>query len=175
MQQKVTEIAEGGEEEIWLLEHPPLYTAGTSAKAQDLLNPAFPVYDAGRGGLKARYAPHVPDIRHFVQTMEQWIIATLAEHGVKGELREGRIGVWVRSGTHEAKIAALGIRISRGISYHGIAINLNPNLAHYQGIIPCGIREHGVTSLHALGITISMQELDASLQRTCPFLLDEQA
>jgi lipoyl(octanoyl) transferase len=189
MRTKVDDIANGGAEEIWLLQHPPLYTAGTSAKAQDLINPAFPVYDAERGGqytyhgpgqrtiytmlnLKARYAPHVPDVRHFVQTMECWIITTLAAHGIKGELREGRIGVWVRQGTSEAKIAAFGIRISKGISYHGIAINLNPDLTHYQGIIPCGIREFGVTSFQALGVKITMQELDETLRRTCPFLLD---
>jgi lipoyl(octanoyl) transferase len=186
MQAKVQDIAVGGQEEIWLLEHPPLYTAGTSAKADDLLSSPFPVYTAGRGGqytyhgpgqriaylmlnLKARYAPKVPDIRHFVQTLEQWIINSLAEYGVKGELREGRIGVWVRRGNSEAKIAALGIRISKGVSYHGIAINLNPDLSHYQGIIPCGIRDYGVTSLHQMGVNIAMQELDATLIRTCPF------
>jgi lipoyl(octanoyl) transferase len=187
MEAKVAQIALGAEEEIWLLEHPSLYTGGTSAKTQDLLNPAFPVYQSGRGGqytyhgpemriiysmlnVKARYAPKVPDVRHFVQTMEQWIIDVLQEFGIKGELRTGRIGIWVATKHSEAKIAALGIRISKGVSYHGAAINLNPDLSHYNGIVPCGIKQYGVTSMHQLGAKISMNELDYAIKQHCPFI-----
>ncbi len=187
MERRVTAIADGTAcEQIWLVEHPPLYTAGTSAKSSDLIHARFPVHTTGRGGqytyhgpeqrvayvmlnLKQRYAPHVPDVRHFVQTLEQWIIDTLAAQGVQGERREGRIGIWVTDGQHEAKIAALGIRLRRGVSYHGIAINLNPDLTHFNGIVPCGIRQHGVTSLHQLGVTIDMDALDDTLKTHCPF------
>jgi lipoyl(octanoyl) transferase len=187
MEAKVAQIAGGATEEIWLLEHPPLYTAGTSAKAHDLLDAALPVYQSGRGGqytyhgpnmriiyamlnLKVRYAPKVPDVRHYVQTMEQWIIDVLQEFGIKGELREGRVGIWVATKHSEAKIAALGIRISKGVSYHGLAINLNPDLSHYNGIVPCGIKQYGVTSMHQLGVTISMNELDCAIKQHCPFI-----
>lgn len=167
-------------EQVWLLEHPPLYTGGTSAKASDLLSAPFPVYETGRGGqytyhgpgqrvgyvmldLKARGAQ---DVRLYVQKLEAWIIGVLAEFGVKGELREGRIGVWVvEPSGRESKIAALGIRVKQWVTYHGIAINVNPDLSHYAGIVPCGIKEHGVTSLHALGVSASMAEVDAALKR----------
>lgn len=214
MEQRVADIRSGAADElIWLVEHPPLYTAGSSAKAVDLLNPQFPVHATGRGGqytyhgpgqrvayvmldLKRRYAPEVPDLRKFVQSLEQWIILTLAECGVQAFTREGRIGVWVEcekqeEGTRrsadrlsleptpvasdsnreqgqyktEKKIAALGIRIRNGVSYHGIAINVNPNLAHYAGIVPCGIREFGVTSLHDIGVMVNMDELDVALEK----------
>jgi lipoyl(octanoyl) transferase len=188
MEAHVAAMAEGtAEEQIWLLEHPPLYTGGTSAKASDLLSTQFPVYPTGRGGqytyhgpgqrvayamlnLRARYG--TPDVRRYVCQLESWIIATLAEFGIKGERREGRVGIWVAqppSAEHpfgrEDKIAALGIRVRRWISFHGIAINVNPDLSHFGGIVPCGIREHGVTSLAALGVHISMEELDAALMR----------
>ncbi len=172
---------------IWLLEHPPLYTAGTSAKATDLLSQRFPVYDAGRGGeytyhgpgqrvgyimldLKKRYAPNTPDIRDFVKTLEQWVMDSLSEFGVTAFTREGRIGVWVNTPSGgEAKIAAQGIRIRHGVSYHGIAVNVHPDLTHFAGIVPCGIREFGVTSLHALGKIVSLAELDTALMKHCPF------
>jgi lipoyl(octanoyl) transferase len=189
MEQRVAGIRAGSESEcIWLLEHPPLYTAGTSAKASDLLSQRFPVYDAGRGGeytyhgpgqrvgyimldLKKRYAPNTPDIRDFVKTLEQWVIASLSEFGVNAFTREGRIGVWVQTPTGgEAKIAAQGIRIRHGVSYHGIAINVHPNLTHFAGIVPCGIREFGVTSLHTLGKNVSLAELDTALMKHCPFV-----
>ncbi len=187
MQQRVVGIADGStSEQLWLVEHPPLYTAGTSAKATDLLDTRFPVHDTGRGGqytyhghgqrvvyvmlnLKQRYAPNVPDIRHFVRTLEQWIIDTLAEFGIKGERREGRVGIWVAHDGTESKIAALGVRISRGVSYHGIAINVSPDLSHYSGIIPCGISQYGVTSMKALGAKATLTEIDHTLQRHCPF------
>ncbi len=188
MQERARVIADGTAEElVWLLEHPPLYTGGTSARAEHLLHSSFPVFETGRGGqytyhgpgqrvvyvmldLKARYAPQVPDVRHFVRTLEQWLIDTLAEFGVAGERREGRVGIWVGDGAGEAKIAALGIRISRGVSLHGVSINVCPDLAHFAGIVPCGIREHGVTSLAALGVDASMEEMDLALRRSCPFV-----
>jgi len=165
---------------VWLVEHPPLYTAGTSAKGADLLNPAFPVFETGRGG---QYTYHGPgqrvaytmldlrsrgqDIRAFVKQLEQWIILTLAEFGVEGFTRDGRIGVWVHTPTGgEAKIAALGIRVQGWVTSHGIAINVMPDLSHYLGIVPCGIREFGVTSLAALGVRVAMDEVDAALQRS---------
>jgi lipoyl(octanoyl) transferase len=187
METRVAQIAEGvADEAIWLLEHPPLYTAGSSAKSHDLLQNNLPVFQTGRGGqftyhgpnqriiyamlnLKDRYAPKVPDVRDFVFTMEQWIIDVIAEFGIKGELRSGRVGIWVAQQGREDKIAAIGIRISRGVSYHGLAINLNPDLSHYSGIVPCGIKEYGVTSMHALGCKISMSELDSAIQKHCPF------
>lgn len=185
MQARVAAIQDGTEDElIWLLEHPPLYTAGTSAKASDLLDSSrFPVYDTGRGGqytyhgpgqrvgyvmldLKARAqaAGTSPDLRLFVQMLERWIIATLAHFGIKGDVRDGRIGVWVDHNGAEKKIAALGIRVQRWVSFHGIAINVNPDLSHFGGIVPCGLRQFGVTSLHDLGVQITMNELDTVLK-----------
>lgn len=180
MRQRAGEIAAGSAREaVWLLEHPPLYTAGTSAKPADLVDPGrFPVFETGRGGqytyhgpgqrvvylmlnLKARQA----DVRAFVGALEGWLIAALASLGVTAEGREGRVGLWV---THpngrEDKIAAIGIRLHRWVSYHGVSINVAPNLAHFSGIVPCGIREHGVTSLAALGVGADMRELDAALK-----------
>jgi len=184
MEARVAAMLEGlAGEQVWLLEHPPLYTGGTSAKADDLLDTPFPVYETGRGGqytyhgpgqrvgyvmldLKRRAAPAQPDLRSYVQQLEAWIIATLAEFGIRGELREGRIGVWVvEPSGKESKIAALGIRVKQWVTYHGIALNVSPDLSHYAGIVPCGIKEHGVTSLHALGVNVSMAEVDAALQR----------
>lgn len=167
-------------EMIWLLEHPPLYTAGTSAKTADLLNPRFPVFETGRGGeytyhgpgqrvgyvmldLKKRQA--VPDIKLYVWQLEEWIIRALSEFGIKGERRTGRVGIWVANNGTESKIAALGVRIRHWVSYHGISINVDPDLSHFAGIVPCGIREFGVTSCHDLGIKISMNDLDAALMK----------
>lgn len=173
-------------ERVWLLEHPPLYTSGTSAKVADLVQPdRFPVYDAGRGG---QYTYHGPgqriayvqlnlaqrgkDIRCYVRALEQWIIDCLADFGITAEQRTGRVGVWVvmADGT-EAKIAALGVRVRKWVSLHGISINVAPDLTHFTGIVPCGIQNHGVTSLAGLGMTVSMAELDLSLMQHFPNVL----
>ncbi len=177
-------------ERIWLLEHPPLYTAGTSAKLSDLLLPdLFPVHVAGRGG---EYTYHGPgqriayvhlnlaqrgkDVRCYVNQLENWIIATLAEFGIKGERRDGRIGVWViEVSGREAKIAALGVRVKRWVTLHGISINVSPDLSHFKGIIPCGIASYGVTSFEALGKAVSIAELDAALTYHFPFIFGDIA
>ncbi len=175
-------------EAVWLLEHPPLYTAGTSARPEDLTDPGrFPVFPSRRGG---QYTYHGPgqriayvmldvaargrDLRAFVAAIEDWVIATLADFGVKGERREGRVGVWVArpekpplpDGTpREDKIAAIGLRLRKWISFHGLSINVDPDLSHYEGIVPCGIAGHGVTSLADLGIAATMADVDAALKR----------
>jgi len=182
-------IAGQAQERIWLLEHPPLYTAGTSANPCDLIDAnRFDVFETRRGG---QYTYHGPgqrviyvmldlnnrgrDIRQFVKKMEQWVIATLAEFGVKGEIKEGRVGVWVArpekaplsDGTmREDKIAAIGVRLRKWVSFHGISINVEPQLSHYDGIVPCGISGHGVTSLVDLGVPVGMPDLDIAL-KTC--------
>lgn len=183
MDERVAAIAAGeAREAVWLLEHPALYTAGTSASPEDLLDPRFPVFAAGRGG---QYTYHGPgqrvgylmldlkhrgrDVRAYVQTLEGWIIATLAAFGVEGFTREGRIGVWVAVPGGEAKIAALGVRVQQWVTSHGICLNVAPDLSHYAGIVPCGIREFGVTSLKALGVDASMAEVDAALKQHFPF------
>ena len=185
MEQRVADILAGRAPElIWLLEHPPLYTSGTSAKPADLLSPqGFPVYEAGRGG---QYTYHGPgqrvayvmfdlkkrgkmDVRSYVQSLEGWIIRVLAEFGVEGVVREGRIGVWVGTPQGEEKIAAIGIRIRKWVTFHGICINVNPDLSHYAGIVPCGISEFGVTSLQKLGVVANMEEVDAALKKACIF------
>jgi lipoyl(octanoyl) transferase len=190
MQDRVASIRNGtANEAIWLLEHPALYTAGTSARPADLTDPArFPVYEARRGG---QYTYHGPgqrvvytmldvgargrDVRAFVQTLETWVIAALAEFGLTGHIREGRVGVWIErpdkppmpDGTpREDKIAAIGIRLSKWISFHGLSINVEPNLSHFDGIVPCGITGHGITSLVDLGLPVTMDDLDAALKRT---------
>lgn len=227
MAARVTAIQRGEAEElVWLVEHPPLYTAGTSAKGSDLLQPAdaggdagstmnhcapsaLPVFETGRGGQytyhgpgqrvaylmldlkkRARAKGGEPDLRAYVKQLEQWIIVTLAEFGIHGFTREGRVGVWVeervsgigyrvsetagamceaspepRAPSPEKKIAALGVRVQKWVTSHGIAINLNPDLSHYAGIVPCGIREFGVTSLHQMGRATTMEELDAALKK----------
>lgn len=182
MEDRVAAIRSGTAPElVWLLEHPPLYTAGTSARPEELLAPErFPVFPSGRGG---RYTYHGPgqrvayvmldlnqrgaDIRAYVCALESWIIATLKCLGVRAERRKGRIGIWIvnRAGD-EAKIAAIGVRVRRWITYHGIAINVAPNLTHFDGILPCGIAEHGVTSLQALGLGTSLDDLDCVLHET---------
>jgi lipoyl(octanoyl) transferase len=185
MQSRIAGIHGGTEpEKIWLVEHPPLYTAGTSARPEDLQSSArFPTYQAGRGGQWTYHGPgqrvvylmldlkrphgKVPprDVRAFVQGLEAWMINTLAEFGIKGELRDGRVGIWVVDGGQEKKIGAVGVRVSRWVSWHGLALNVNPELEHFSGIVPCGIREHGVTSLADLGVNVTMAELDEALQR----------
>lgn len=173
-------IANGTEpERVWLLEHPPLYTAGTSARDSDLVEPQrFPVFRAGRGGQFTYHGPgqrvayvmldlhrRGGDVRAFVAGLERWVIDTLGDFGVTGERREDRVGVWVTRPGREDKIAAIGIRIRRWVSFHGIAINVAPDLSHFSGIVPCGIRDHGVTSLADLGISADMNAVDRSLQR----------
>lgn len=188
MEDRAAQIAAGDADEmVWLLEHPPLYTAGTSAKREDLTDPdRFPVYTSQRGG---QYTYHGPgqrviyvmldlnkrgrDVRAFVQKLEEWVIATLAEFNVRGEIREGRVGVWVVrddkpltiSGQKaEDKIAAIGIRLRKWVSFHGISINVEPDLSHFTGIVPCGITEYGVTSLVDLGLPVTMDDVDVALR-----------
>lgn len=190
MEARAAAIAEGrAPEAVWLLEHPPVYTAGTSAKREDLIAPdSFPVYEAGRGG---QYTYHGPgqrvaycminlnergrDVRQFVCALENWVIATLAEFNVTGERRPGRVGVWVvrpdkpanpDGSPREDKIAAIGVKLRRWVSFHGISINVEPDLSHFEGIIPCGIRAHGVTSLVDLGLPVTLADVDAALIRT---------
>jgi lipoyl(octanoyl) transferase len=164
---------------IWLLEHPPIYTAGTSASDSDLIEARFPVYRSGRGGQFTYHGPgqrvgyamldlksRKPDVRAYVQDLEQWLIETLALLGVKGERRAGRIGIWVQRGSREDKIAALGVRIKRWVTLHGVALNVTPDLSHFDGIVPCGIRAHGVTSLADLGIPAAMADVDVALKQS---------
>ena len=183
MEQRVADVRSGAADEaVWLLEHPPLYTAGTSAKAEDLLNPRFPVYDTGRGGQYTYHGPgqrigyviqdlkkrqQVPDIKKYVWQLEEWVIRSLAEFDVRGERREGRVGIWVGLGNgQEAKIAALGVRVRHWVTFHGVSINVDPDLSHFNGIVPCGIKEFGVTSLKALGRNVSMQDIDLALKKS---------
>jgi lipoyl(octanoyl) transferase len=179
MEDEVAAIARGEAPElVWLLEHPALYTAGTSAKDTDLVSPErFPVHHTGRGG---QYTYHGPgqrvayvmldlkkrgqDVRAFVAGLEEWLIATLAAFNVRGERREDRVGVWVRHEQREDKIAAIGIRLRHWVSYHGISLNVDPNLSHFDGIIPCGVSEHGVTSLVDLGLSVTMADADVTLK-----------
>ena len=190
METRVDAIAKGtADEAIWLLEHPPLYTSGTSAKPEDLTEPdRFPVFEARRGG---QYTYHGPgqrvvyvmldvgkrgrDVRAFVQQLEAWVIATLDQFNVRGEIRDGRVGVWVTrpekppqpDGTPaEDKIAAIGIRLRKWVSFHGISLNVEPELEHFSGIVPCGIADHGVTSLVDLGLPVTMDDLDVALKKT---------
>ena len=182
MEAKVAAIREGSApEEIWLLEHPPLYTAGTSAKAEDLLQARFPVYDAGRGGEYTYHGPGQrvayamldlqrrsggPDLRAYVHDLEEWIIRTLASFNLSGERREGRVGIWIDLGDgREEKIAAIGVRVRRWVTFHGISINVDPDLSHFSGIVPCGIADHGVTSLAALGYPVTLADLDVALRQ----------
>lgn len=182
MEGRVAAIGHGTAlERVWLLEHPPLYTAGTSARDQDLLQARFPSFKTGRGG---QYTYHGPgqrvayvmldlnrrdkrDVRLFVRDLEEWLIRALARLGVTGERRKGRVGIWVARGNgREDKIAAIGVRLKHWVSYHGVSLNVSPDLSHYSGIVPCGIAEAGlgVTSLAALGIGVSMSDADAALK-----------
>jgi lipoyl(octanoyl) transferase len=170
---------------VWLVEHKPLYTAGTSAKLEDLTDPErFPTAEAGRGGQWTYHGPgqrvayvmldltrphgSLPprDVRAYVTGLERWVIETLKDFGVTGEVREGRVGIWVATGPdEEKKIGAIGVRVSRWVTWHGLALNVNPDLSHFEGIVPCGIREHGVTSLADLGVKASMADVDEALRR----------
>ncbi len=185
MEQRVADIRGGeADEAMWLLEHPALYTAGSSAKEEDLLDARFPVYQTGRGGkytyhgpgqrvgyvmldLKARQSQ--PDIKAFICKLEEWLILTLADFGIKGERREGRVGIWVDLKPYgrigEAKIAAIGVRIRRWVTFHGVSLNLNPDLSHFNGIVPCGLAQFGVTSFEDLGVKFEKADVDAALQR----------
>ncbi|MEL6768979.1 MAG: lipoyl(octanoyl) transferase LipB [Pseudomonadota bacterium] len=192
MEARVAAIAAGEAAEcLWLLEHPPLYTAGASAKAADLRDAGrFPVIPVRRGG---QYTYHGPgqrvvyvmldvarrgrDLRHFVATLEDWVIATLSEFHVRGERRSGRVGVWVErpekprgpdGAVAEEKIAAIGVQLRRWVSFHGLALNVEPDLEHFDGIVPCGIADHGVTSLVDLGLPVTMGDVDLALRRTLP-------
>lgn len=186
MQAQVAAIrAEYAQEIVWLVEHPPLYTEGTSAKLEDLQDPMrFPTFKAGRGGQWTYHGPgqrvayvmlnlshshgSVParDVRCYVGGLERWVIETLRDFDIKGEIREGRVGIWVvRPDGREEKIGAIGVRVSHWVTWHGLSLNVAPDLSHFTGIVPCGIAEHGVTSLHALGVKVSMADVDAALQR----------
>jgi lipoyl(octanoyl) transferase len=185
MEARVAAIGAGEAPElVWLLEHPPLYTSGTSGKAADLLDARFPVFPTGRGGQLTYHGPgqrvayvmldlkrRRPDVRAFVASLEEWIIRTLAAFNVRGERREDRVGVWVRrpdkGPDHEDKIAAIGVRLRRWVSFHGIAINVEPELAHFAGIVPCGVADprYGVTSLLDLGQLVTIADLDVALRQ----------
>lgn len=196
MEARAEDIAAGrAGEAVWLLEHPPLYTAGTSARPEDLTDPdRFPVYPSRRGGQFTYHGPgqrvvyvmldvgrRGRDVRRFVRQLEEWIIATLAEFNVQGMRREGRVGVWVprpdlppgpSGALREDKIAAIGIRLRHWVSFHGVSINVDPDLGHYDGIVPCGITGHGVTSLVDLGLPVTMADLDVTLRRTFATVFD---
>ena len=188
MEERVAAIAAGqAPERVWLVEHPPLYTAGTSAQDEDLVDPGrFPVFRSGRGGQFTYHGPgqrvayvmldlnrRVPDLRRYVAALEAWLIGTLAAFNVRGERREDRVGVWVRRPDRpggpggepaEDKIAAIGIRVRRWVTYHGVSLNVEPDLGHFTGIVPCGVRRHGVTSLVDLGIPVTMPEVDGAMR-----------
>lgn len=169
---------------IWLVEHPPLYTAGTSAQAADVVDPRFPVIATGRGGKHTYHGPgqrvgylvldlnrRGRDVRRFVHAVEGWVIAALAQLGVEAFRAPGRVGIWTLDGGREAKIGAIGVRVKRWVTLHGFAVNVRPDLTHFDGIVPCGLAEHPVTSLHALGCDIDLETFDAALALTLrPFL-----
>jgi lipoyl(octanoyl) transferase len=178
MEARVAMIRAGTAAElVWLLEHPSLYTAGTSAKETDLLKAQFPVFQTGRGGQYTYHGPgqrvayvmvdlkkHGNDIRRYVWMLEEWLIQTLTQFDISGRRIEGRVGIWVGDDISAAKIAAIGVRVRHGITYHGVSINVNPDLSHFNGIVPCGIADAGVTSLWALGKDVTLVELDQVLK-----------
>ena len=197
MEERATAIAEGRATEcVWLVEHPPLYTAGTSAKPADLTDAnRFPVFETRRGG---QYTYHGPgqrvvyvmldvgkrghDVRRFVQQLENWVISTLDQFNLTGHIRDGRVGVWIErpdkpltatGEMSEDKIAAIGIRLRKWVSFHGISINVEPDLEHFSGIVPCGIRDHGVTSLVDLGLPVNMADVDVALRRQFPVVFGD--
>src|SRR5579863_8284882 len=185
MESRVADIADGRASElIWLLEHPPLYTSGTSGSTADLLDPRFPVFQSGRGGQLTYHGPgqrvayvmldlkrRRPDVRAYVAGLEQWIVRTLAAFNVRGERREDRVGVWVarpdKGNGFEDKIAAIGVRLRRWVSFHGISINVDPDLSHFSAIVPCGVTDprYGVTSLADLGLTATSADVDIALRQ----------
>ncbi len=186
MDERVDAIREGlAGERVWLLQHPAVYTAGTSARPQDMLDARFPVFQAGRGGQYTYHGPgqrvayvmldlqrRGPDIRRYVADLEQWLILTLHELGIAAGRREGRVGLWIDmtryGGSGESKIAAIGVRVRRWVTFHGISLNVDPDLSHFEGIVPCGITGHGVTSLAAIGATLPMHQIDQALQQAWP-------
>ena len=164
---------------VWLVEHPPIYTAGTSAKDSDLLDARFPVFKTGRGGQFTYHGPgqrvgyvmldlkrRKADVHAYVRDLEEWLIRTLARFNVRGERRAGRVGIWVARPGREDKIAALGVRVRRWVTFHGVSLHVEPDLSHFSGIVPCGIRDHGVTSLADLGLKVTMADVDAALRET---------
>lgn len=172
-------------EQVWLLEHPPLYTAGTSADPAEMLDPRFPVYDAGRGGRYTYHGPgqrvgyvmldlkkRGPDVRCFVHALEGWLIAALADLGVSARRAEGRVGIWTDDHGQEAKIGAIGVRVRRWVTFHGFSINVDPDLTHFSGIVPCGLDQFPVTSLSALGVKANLESLDDALKREFPSFLE---
>ena len=179
MEERVAAIARGSAPElVWLLEHPPIYTAGTSAKDTDLLDARFPVFKTGRGGQLTYHGPgqrvgyvmldlrrRRMDVRAFVHDLEAWLIAVLSDFGVTGRRREGYVGIWVERGGRLDKIAAIGVRVRHWITFHGVSLNVDPNLAHYSGIVPCGVRDGGITSLAGLDAHTSIAEVDRVMQR----------
>ena len=186
MEARALAVREGRARElVWLLEHPPLFTAGTSADPAELFNPmGFPVHEAGRGGRYTYHGPgqrvgylvldlekHGKDIRCFVHSLEGWMIDALSELGVAARREPGRIGIWTGEGAAEAKIGAIGVRVKRWVTFHGFSINVAPDLAHFGGIVPCGLPEFGVTSLSALGLEPSMERLDSALQSGFPLFI----
>ena len=191
MERRVAAIANGDEDEaVWLLEHPPLITSGTSGRDDDILDgTALPVHKVGRGGQVTYHGPgqriayimlnlntRGRDVRRFVRSVEDWIILALSEFGINGETRTGRVGIWVRRPDGlDDKIAAIGIRIRRWITLHGASINVDPNLGHYSSIVPCGVRDHGVTSMAKLGKPVPMEELDRVLKGTFPATFGQAA
>jgi lipoyl(octanoyl) transferase len=180
MEARVAAIRAGEAEElVWLVEHAPIYTAGTSATPDGLVDPRFPVFRAGRGGQWTYHGPgqrtgyvmldlgrRGRDVRAYVHALEEWLIRALDRFGVRGERRDGRVGIWVvdRARGTEDKVAAIGVRVTRWVTWHGVALNVDPDLGHFGGIVPCGVSQHGVTSLHRLGVPATMEEADAALR-----------
>jgi lipoyl(octanoyl) transferase len=180
MEARVAAIRAGeAAERVWLVEHPPTYTAGTSATPAGLVDPRFPVFRAGRGGQWTYHGPgqrtayvmldlarRGRDVRAYVHDLEEWLIRALDRFNIRGERREGRVGIWVadRARGTEDKVAAIGVRVTRWVTWHGVALNVDPDLGHFGGIVPCGVSEHGVTSLHRLGVLATMEEADAALR-----------
>lgn len=189
MEGRVDAIRQGtADEALWFLEHPPIYTAGTSANPADLRDPRFPVFETGRGGQYTYHGPgqrvvyvmldlksrqQAPDIKKFVWQLEEWIIRALNPLGVIGERRTGRIGIWVQVPDGERKIAAIGVRVRHWVTFHGISINVAPDLSHFGGIVPCGIQEYGVTSLSDLGVGAGMADLDEALRQSWAGIFDQ--
>ena len=184
MENRVVALQKGEASEcVWFLEHPPLYTLGTSGKEKDVLASAtLPTFKTGRGGQVTYHGPgqrivylmldlktHRQDLRWYMAALEEWIIQTLKHFGIKGDRRSGRIGIWVDKAGHECKIAALGVRVQKWVTSHGIALNVKPDLGAYKDIVPCGLSQYGVTSLADLGLSVTLSEVDAVLKTTCPF------
>lgn len=189
MEERAAAIADGKSSElVWLVEHPSIYTAGTSSRDADLLDARFPVFKTGRGGQFTYHGPgqrvgyvmlnlkqRSADVRAFVHNLEEWLIGTLAQFNIKGERRVGRVGIWVARGDREDKIAAIGVRVRHWVTFHGVSINVDPDLTHFSGIVPCGVHEHGVTSLHDLGILVAMTDVDVAMKTSFERVFGSQA